>query len=153
MAKAFPLGCGWQFCVPQQRTVFAERSLGTCWRLLSGLSGPPASFPESCTHPEGGCVLYCLLDTTKGCFTFPYEFKTHFSCCTYFRKVANKVTALDIILGQNIKKKWLHDHNRVFVKKQLCQETQVLTINGTHIPINLEENRQNGQLGVSLILE
>lgn len=28
------------------------------------------------------------------------------------------------------------------VKKQLCQETQVLTINGTHVPINLEGKGQ-----------
>lgn len=41
------------------------------------------------------------------------------------------------------------------VKKQLCQETQVLTINGTHVPINLEEEKveQNGQQNISLVPE
>lgn len=39
------------------------------------------------------------------------------------------------------------------VKKQLCQETQVLTINGTHIPINLEEKTDKTVSAVSLQFE
>lgn len=90
------------------------------------------------------CTQQCLLvRTSKNRFRFTYEFKPTCSCYTYFRKVANKVAALDIILCQYIKKKWLHIVIECFVvKKQLCQETQVLTINGTHIPINLEENNR-----------
>lgn len=67
---------------------------------------------------------------------------------TYFRKVANKVAALDIILCQNIEKKWLHVIIQSFVvKKQLCQETQILTINSTHIPINLKAKKKKKKEG------
>ena len=96
MAKLSLWGVSSSFMLPAENSLLNVTT--RCWHPLS-LSGPPACPSRKRQGTRKGCALCRPLVTTRSCFVFPYELKTNVSCCTYFRKVANKVAALDIILG------------------------------------------------------
>lgn len=56
----------------------------------------------------------------------------------YLREVTDKVATFAVILGEDVEKEGLHIIvEGLVVQKQLGQQTQVLTVDCAHIPINL----------------
>lgn len=56
----------------------------------------------------------------------------------YLGEVANEVATFAVVLGQDVEKEGLHVVvEGLVVQEQLGQQTQVLTVDCAHIPINL----------------
>lgn len=56
----------------------------------------------------------------------------------YLGEVANKVATFAVVLGQDVEKEGLHIIvEGLVVQEELGQQTQVLTVDCAHIPINL----------------
>lgn len=56
----------------------------------------------------------------------------------YLREVTNKVATFAVVLGEDVEKEGLHIIvEGLVVEEQLGQQTQVLTVDCAHVPINL----------------
>lgn len=56
----------------------------------------------------------------------------------YLREVTNKVATFAVVLGEDVEKEGLHIVvEGLVVEEQLGQQTQVLTVDCAHVPINL----------------
>lgn len=63
---------------------------------------------------------------------------------TYLGKVANKMTALNIILCQHIEKKWLHIIiESLVIQEEFSQQAQILAVDSADIAINLRDMRKS----------
>lgn len=90
------------------------------------------------------CVpTFCVFITSKCSTTITWGSSLLLTGASglYLGEIANKVAAFAVVLRQDIEKEGLHVVvEGLVVEEQLGQQTQVLTVDCAHIPINLGWN-------------
>lgn len=78
-------------------------------------------------------------------------YKLRLSGWLYLGEVADEVATFAVILGEDVEKEGLHIIvEGLVVQEQLGQQTQVLTVDCAHIPINLfGRNNENNNISIT----